>query len=54
MIKKFSAGPFKTHTAAVKWAEKRGHDNYDLEQTGEKYLLHVFQNNAVLPDPLQR
>lgn len=54
MIRKLSAGPFKTHSAAVKWAERRGYDNFDLIESGGKYLLHVFPDNAVLPEPFQR
>jgi hypothetical protein len=41
-MRKLTAGPFKTHQAATRWAEKRGYDNYDLVESGEKYLLHVI------------
>jgi len=43
VIRKLTAGPFKTHQAATKWAEKRGYDDYDLVQSGEKYLLHIMR-----------
>ena len=44
MKRKLTAGPFKTHQAATKWAEKRGYDNYDLVESGQKYLLHVMMH----------
>lgn len=44
--RQFTAGPFKTHAAAEKWAESRGYDSYDLEESGAKYVLRIYSDRV--------
>jgi hypothetical protein len=53
VIRKLTAGPFKTHQAATKWAERRGYDDYDLVQSGAKYLLHIMRPAGQASPPSQ-
>lgn len=50
-MRTFTAGPFKTHRAAEKWAESRGYDNFDLKETGSKYVLTIYSDNAPISQP---
>jgi len=48
LTRQFTAGPFKTHRAAEKWAESRGYDNFDLEEAGAKYVLRIYSDREPL------
>lgn len=50
LTRQFTAGPFKTHRAAEKWAESRGYDNFDLEEAGAKYIVRIYTDR----EPISR
>ena len=50
LTRQFTAGPFKTHRAAEKWAESRGYDNFDLEEAGAKYIVRIYSDR----EPISR